>query len=94
LGGARHAQGPRAARAGERVSENHRDDFAKRRLAEHARTARACRGWAQDDLPFEDDSLPTGALRRRLLDRKQQLFYNNALTAPLALGTIESLALP
>jgi RHS repeat-associated protein len=47
-----------------------------------------------NDLPFEDDSLPTGALRRRLLDRKQQLFYNNALTAPLALGTIESLALP
>lgn len=30
-GGARHAQGPRAARAGE---------------AEHASTARACRGWA------------------------------------------------
>jgi hypothetical protein len=31
LGGARHAQGPRAARAG---------------AAEHASTARACRGWA------------------------------------------------
>jgi RHS repeat-associated protein len=31
LGGARHAQGPRAARAG---------------VAEHASTARACRGWA------------------------------------------------
>jgi RHS repeat-associated protein len=47
-----------------------------------------------NDLPFEDNSLPTGSLRRRLLDRKQQLFYNNALTAPLALGALESLALP
>jgi hypothetical protein len=60
LGGARHAQGPRAARAGELVSETHRDGSAKRRLAEHASTARACRGWATREslaLPYESYQL-------------------------------------
>jgi RHS repeat-associated protein len=45
------------------------------------------------DLPFETPGTGAG-LKRRLLDRKQQLFYKNDLSGPLGLGVIESLALP
>jgi RHS repeat-associated protein len=49
---------------------------------------------ATNDLPYEAPRPGADAPRRRLLDHKQQLFYNDALTAPLALGQLESLALP
>jgi len=46
-----------------------------------------------NDLPYETSGTG-GGLKRRLLDRKQQLFYKNDLSGPLGLGVIESLALP
>ncbi|HET9934475.1 MAG TPA: toxin TcdB middle/C-terminal domain-containing protein, partial [Polyangiaceae bacterium] len=47
-----------------------------------------------NDLPFEDTSPATTSLRRRVLDRKQQSFYDSSLSAALPLGQITSLALP
>ncbi|HEY3495004.1 MAG TPA: SpvB/TcaC N-terminal domain-containing protein, partial [Polyangiaceae bacterium] len=50
---------------------------------------------AANDLPYDDLSAPSATLRRRLLDRRQRVFYDkNTLTTPLLLGTIDSLALP
>lgn len=46
-----------------------------------------------DDIPYDGTASGLG-VQRRLLDRKQQLFYKNDLTGPLPLGQLESLALP
>src|SRR5690606_41292996 len=48
----------------------------------------------QDDLAYEDEPGDT-TLERRLIAHRQQVFYGDDLSStPLALGELESLALP
>ncbi len=54
----------------------------------------AIAGFAATQNEIEYEAQPTGAVEKRLLKRERQLYWSDALTGALALGQVESRALP